>query len=616
MFKYTNMKNNYKIIAAGLVGSLVALSSCSNSFLNKTPIGSVTPATLATASGVNQILIGAYSLLDGEGGNNSGWGSGADNWVYGDVGADNAYKGSTASDQGDIESIQNWTENSTNSYPSEKWDTYYDGVQRSNDVIRTIRAAGATAMAGVDTTEIIAEARFLRGFYELELEKVFKNVPYVDENVTPVNNNYNVPNWDGSNYIDPLPMIEADFQFAMQNLPATQPQVGRANKYAAEAFLAECYLRQIPADYTDAKTLLDDLIANGETSNGLKYALQPVFQNNFNAQGKNTSESVFAVQMSVNDNSANASNTTGQANGNYGASLNFPYNNGPGACCGFDDPSQDLANAYKTDPVTGLPLLNTFQSGLSVSAPNDPYVGTVDPRIDWVMGRPGIPYLDWGPQNSGWMRDTLNDGYFSPKIESYAKSQQQQYSDVNSTFWAGVELSAINITPIRFANILLWDAECEAEIGSLDQAETYVNMIRNRADTTATEVTNGTFNAATYTYTGGTPSDNYYIQPYPAGAFATGGKAYALQAIRFEERLEFAQQGQRFFELQRWDNETPGYMANVLNTYATLEAKIRPLFVGAHFTQGTSEIYPIPQDQIDVENENGTTNLKQNPGYN
>ncbi|MDQ2863430.1 MAG: hypothetical protein M3R50_07270, partial [Bacteroidota bacterium] len=67
---------------------------------------------------------------------------------------------------------------------------------------------------------------------------------------------------------------------------------------------------------------------------------------------------VFVVQMAVNEGSGNAQNNgQGVANGNYGDLLNFPYNAGPGACCGFFDPSQSLANSYKTN-ADGLPYLD------------------------------------------------------------------------------------------------------------------------------------------------------------------------------------------------------------------------------------------------------------------
>ena len=57
----------------------------------------------------------------------------------------------------------------------------------------------------------------------------------------------------------------------------------------------------------------------------------------------------------------------GDPNGNYGDILNFPYTGGPGACCGFYNPSQDLADAFKTDATTGLPLLIHGNQGLHVS---------------------------------------------------------------------------------------------------------------------------------------------------------------------------------------------------------------------------------------------------------
>src|SRR5436305_306320 len=142
--------------------------------------------------------------------------------------------------------------------------------------------------------------------------------------------------------------------------------------------------------YTDAYPLLQDIIANGVTSGGAHYALNPNFYSNFNPAQKNSAESVFAAQTSVQDGSS--VDWGGDPNGNYGDILNFPYTGGPGACCGFYNPSQDLANAYKTDPATGLPLLDDWFTGLSVSDQyGTPYSGTLDPRIDRTMGRPGIP---------------------------------------------------------------------------------------------------------------------------------------------------------------------------------------------------------------------------------
>jgi len=594
------MKKIKFIIPASLI-LLAIIFACNKQFLDKKPLGSFNPTTLGNKPGVEGLLIGAYAMLDGEGGAaGTSWGSAVSNWVWGGVCADDAYKGSTPSDQGEIVEIETWTTSyAPNHYVNEKWLAMYDGVQRCNDVLRIMR--GATGLTAADTLEYASEARFLRALYHFEAKKMWKNIPWVDESVTVTNGNYRVPNDK-----DVWPNIEAEFTFAMTNLPETQPQKGRANKWAAMAFLAKVYMFE--HKYTQAKALLDQLIANGKTAQGVKYALIN-YGSNFNAAQKNSSESVFACQMSVNDGSG--------TNGNYGDVLNFPNNgNAPGGCCGFYNPSINLANAYKTD-AAGLPLLDTWNSGNLVSGAT-PYTGTLDPRIDWVMGRPGIPYLDWGPQDITWIRDPGTDAWFSPKKNVYAKSQKGSLSSTETSFWGPTQIDANNYTFIRYSDILLWAAECEIEIGSAVTALGYVNQVRARAANPASWVYKGgaTFDAATYTYSPQTtPADNYLIGQYPAGAFAV--KSFAVKAIQFERRLEFAMEGHRFFDLQRWDNGT-GTMADVINTYVTTE-KTRPSIysvnASATFKKGISEYYPIPQSQIDVENATGTKYLIQNNGY-
>ncbi len=592
-------------LIAGSLAALILLYACGKSFLSRPPQGSLSINALSNKAGVDGILIGAYSLLDGVGGNGGGWAASSDNWVYGGVAADDAYKGSTASDQGDIQALEIWTATSTNSYPDGKWASIYDGVNRSNAVLKLMRTI--PSLSAADTTEFAAEARFLRGFYHFEAVRVFKNVYYIDE-AASVSNILTYTNTD-----DITPKIIDDFTYAMNNLPATQGQVGRANKYAAEALLAKVYMYKL--DYASALPLINDLISNGVTAHGDKYALG-TFVSNFNPAQKNGPESVFAVQMSVNDGSA----ATGTPNGNYGDALNFPYGGGPGACCGFNNPSQSLVNAFKTD-ANGLPLLdgsyNTHGQDID-SAHTTSYAGTLDPRVDLTAGRKNVPYLDWGlhPGDS-WIRDVSQDGHFSPKKTVYAKAQQGSLSDNTGTYWASVEITADNYAVVRYADVLLWAAECYAGQSSPDLATalTYVNMVRTRAaDPTDWVYTNGAFDPATYTYKGGsTPADNYKIGLY--ASFPS--QAYALNAIQMERRLELAEEGHRFFDLQRWDKAAPGSMAAVLNAYGTYEASIgRTQYGTSTFTAGKNEIFAIPQSQIDAEGlGGGKSALTQNPGY-
>lgn len=610
------------ILPAATVLLGVVIYAC-NKQLDLQPQGSLLASNVNNNSGVQGLLIGAYVLLSGENvpGQNLGNGSAASNYVYGSEAADDSYKGSSPSDQPDAIPILTWSlaQASTTNYLDQRWVVLYTGIQRANDVLRTMRLA--TGLAPADTAEYSAEARFLRGFYHFEGKKAWNNFPYVDENVSYVNNNLNVPNYKDGKYIDIWPEITADLKYAVDNLPNTQPNIGRVNKWAAMAFLAKAYLYQ--HDYTNAKSYLDQIIggnplaATGTTSLGTPYTLNPLFQTNFNPATKNSAESVFSCQTSVNDGSATATNG---GNGNTGDELNHPYNFGPG-CCGFNNPSWNLVQAYKTD-ANGLPFLDgSYNNSPLVSDVSNPWTGNVDPRLDWTAGRPGKPWFDWGIIDSGWIRDVPNDGVFVTMKNNYAKSQQGIYSSTETVFWGAAEVAANNVPLCRYSDVLLWAAECEAQLGNLDQAQVYVNVVRTRAANPQGFVyLNATYDATSSMYTpqsAANMADKYKVSPYPAGAFTSMGQSKALDAIMFERRLELAMEGQRFFDLSRYDNGS-GTMATTLNNYVSVEKNRSGFYLvnpTAHFTQGTNEYFAIPQKEIDAENSTGTIYLKQNPGY-
>jgi hypothetical protein len=580
-------RTNNKILIPFGFAIVGLVFSCSKSFLTKSPVGNYTPDVVATKAGVAGLLIGAYSLLDGKGGAGTGvpgggdWVSAGSNWVYGSVCSDDSHKGSDPGDQPDIVSLMTWSESSTNIYVLGKWEACYDGVQRSNEVIREMRITEGLDPA--DTVQFTAEARFLRAHYMMELKKVFGNVPYIDESITYVAGNWRVPNSAdvATNNGEVWPKIEADLTYAAANLPEKQADRGRANKWAAECYLAKAYMYQ--QKYSDALPLLTTIIANGMTANGDKYALLAKYSDNFNAATKNGSESVFAAQNSVNDGS-------GAANANAGDVLNFDYQ-GPIGCCGFNQPSYSLVNAFKTDPATGYAMPDTYNSsnlkndqGLKSSDAYTPDTTTpVDPRLDWTVGRRGIPYLDYG----------LNAGPYLPLKNVPYKSQIGVYTDKSS--WTP-GYTAININLMRFADVLLWAAECEVEVGSLDNAQADVNLVRARAANPA----------------GFVPASvaNYKVSPYAAGFFAGLGQAGARKYVQFERRIELGMEGQRFFDLVRY-----GTAATELNAYVAHEvASGYTLMAGATF-KPSSVYFAIPQQEIDASTEGGKATLTQNPGY-
>jgi starch-binding outer membrane protein, SusD/RagB family len=609
---------NLKIFLPLGFAIIALVFSCSKSFLTKPPVGSYSPTVVASDAGVQGLLIGAYSLLDGKGGAGTGvpgggdWVSAGSNWVYGSVCADDSHKGSDPGDQPDIVSLMTWSESSTNSYVLGKWEACYDGVQRSNEVLRVMRIATGIApgIAPADTLEFSAEARFLRAHYMMELKKVFGNVPFIDESVTYTAGNWRVPNSSdvATNNTVVWPLIEADLQYAVTNLPETQAQIGRINKWGAQAYLAKAYMFE--QKYSAALPLLTALMANGKTAGGLKYQLVAKFNDMFNAATKNNSEAVFSVQNSVNDGS-------GAANANDGDVLNYSYDPAaPISCCGFNQPSYSLVNAYKTDPVTGYPMPDTYNNsnfkndeGILSSAPFVPdAVTTLDPRLDWTVGRRGIPFLDWGI-NPGFIfvRNQASGGPYAPVKNAPYAAQVGILTD-KSSWTAGY--SAININLVRFADVILWAAECEVEVGSLDNAQTDVNLVRTRAANPVGFV--HTYTDPTKPQGGFTniPAANYFIKPYTAGYFAGLGQAGARKYVQFERRLELAMEGQRFFDLVRY-----GTAAAELNSYVAKEVSYGySLLQGASFT-ANSNYYAIPQQEIDASTIAGKATLTQNPGY-
>lgn len=576
--------NNFKIKIGALLSSamMMVAVSCSDDFLEVPPTGLLAEAQLTSLAGIEASLIAAYSQVNGRANRLAS----PSNWVWGSIRGGEANKGTDPGDFSTINPIQRFEVNAASGNVGDKWNGAYEGIARCNNVLRLLQNPGED-VTEADKVRIAAQARFLRAHYYFELKKLYGDTPYVDENV-----DYGSGLEDVSNNQDLYPFIEADFQYAIDNLPATQGQVGRVNSWAAKAYLAKVYLYE--AKYSNAKTLFDDVIANGVTSNGLKYDLVPYYEDMFRGANDNHQESVWAYQSAANTGSVN--------NANPEFDLNWPYNTGPagpGNCCGFFQPTFSFVNAFRTD-ANGLPLLDKTYNDAANRVKNDmgiqtadaftPDAGNLDPRLDHTVGRRGLPYLDWQDHpGAAWIRNQPNGGPYSPKKYVYTRSEQGSYQD-NSSWTPGY--TGINFMIIRFADVLLMSAEADIETGNLESARAKVNRVRERAMNSKLEREDGTMAA------------NYVISTYDD--VWTSADA-ARTAVRMERMLELGMEGHRFYDLVRWNT-----VQAELDYYFALDGTLLSAALGGASFTDKHKLLPIPQDQIDLV---GSDILIQNPGF-
>jgi len=581
------MKKNH-ILLIIVLAVLGTIGACKSDFLNISPNGALSQDVLGSETGVNALLIGAYSMVDGttnQTGN--GWQSTASNWVWGDVRGMIANKGTEAGDQPDINPIQTYSETSTNSYLNIKWRVLYEGVSRCNNVISVATKAVKDGKLTQDKADnFIRQARVLRGWYHFQAWRLWKKVPYIDETV--------VDPGTVSNDADVNDKIIADLTEGTK-LDGNMGQIGRWNKYVSEVQLAKA-LMEMKGDYAGAKTLLADVKANGTNPKGQALSLYATYGDIFAIENRNCSEAVYTVQYSVNDGA-------GAWNSSVGEVLNNPYKSGgsPGGCCSFFQPTQEFVNSFRTS--SGLPLLDgTYNSAANV-VKNDfglkpadaftPDAGELDPRLDWAVGRRGIPYWDWGVMTgSDWIRDPTYAGPYQTKKQVYKKSQEKQLTDVSS--WTS-GYTANGYRMIRFADVLLLLAEAQIKTNDLAGARDNINLVRARAANSAGWVK----------MTDGTNAANYVINQYPASGYPFDNPTNAMLALQMERKLELGMEGHRYFDLNRWGNTV-----TELNRILTYE-KTTPWGNNCYGTAtvGSEDVtVPVPQRQIDLSNGKITQN--------
>jgi len=434
------MKNKY-IITALLIGSVVA-SGCKKDFLEVEPQGQTTEVlALTDASAANKLIGGVYNTLylGGFGKTTVGF-----LWaVSNDVASDDADKGSTPGDFSPLGEIDNFTHTSTNFIFDNIWSGHYSGIVAANKAIDILNKSTIEAAA---KNRLLGEARFLRGFYYFNMVRFFGQVPKIISVPLPSEGNS-----DALNTRAPVAEIYAaiidDLQFAADNLPLkgeSTTQTGRANKGAAQAFLAKVYLYQ--KNWQKVFDLTNAVISSGKYSLVTDYNLIFREKSVGGQGGNNNSESIFEVQTGVNagENAVSPlySNSQGARGRGGWNDLGF----------GFNTPTSDLAGIYEG----GDTRRNATIIFINPSTPA-PATGTVL----WDGLR--IPSKD-SVEN-----DRYNyKAYHSPTAESPQVTSNK-------------DTKPKNIRLMRYSEVLLMYAEAAAMLGNADGANK-LNQVRSRTN--------------------------------------------------------------------------------------------------------------------------------------
>ena len=426
-------------------------------------------------------------------------------WVLGDLASDDAIKGGNAGDQNDFQLVNEFNILPSNSAVEAVWKRYYDGVFRCN-VVTTGLAAPVAGIDEATRTSVLGQAEFLRAYYYFNLTVAYGAIPLHLAVESPTEEQKPI-----SAQTVIYAQIESDLTAAAAALPTTWTgaDVGRATKGAALALLAKTYL-------FEQKWALAASTAQEVDALGI-YSLLPVFADNFRAATKNNAEGIFSIQHQT-------GLTPFQGN-----SLNQWFAPRSLNGYGFFYPTQSLVDNFESSPS-----------------------GVVDPRLDYSIARAGHPYFD-----SVFDPTWTTTGYLSKKhCEPLSEVPESVKGDGN-----------LNYQAIRFADVLLIEAEALNESGNSAAALAPLNRVRKRA-------------RESYLYDSTLPG----YGTVPAGLLpdiTVTDQSQLRAIIQRERRSELALEFHRFFDIIRYGQ-----------AYAATALASQPLF-----NYSNNKFFPIPESE-------------------
>lgn len=500
-------------------------------------------------------------------------------WLLSEMCSDDAWMGNTTQSQSDYISLAHYQGNGASNGPiSNFWQYRYKGILRCNVAIDRI------SNAGLEDTELqarlVAEARFLRGYFYFELARNFGGVPLITEFKMPEE----IEGITRASLEDTYKFIEEDLIAAAEVLPKrseyADADMGRATSGAALGLLGKVYLYQ--EKWTEARDVLQKLIPEsgytGEDAQTTEYDLLPNFGDVWDKDFDNSVESLFEVQYEYHATLAvggSLSTVTGARS--CGAALGDGW-----AWC---QPTANLEAAYSED----------------------------DERREWTIIKTGCTEIKGETEEN--FTKILNDNkeisVYDDCVEKYnlpanslvidpsghksGRIIRKYYLPLNDRPEVyNTDKSPLNHRILRYADVLLMYAEACNELSDDTHAQAALNRVRNRAGLSPVSVTGNELR----------------------------------HAIRNERRLELAFEQNRLYDIRRWkdDNGKP-VIANLMgengsfvkwNTDpATRDAmewdnQGEASDKGKSFREDRDLLFPIPLYEVTMSN----GSIEQNPNWN
>lgn len=511
------MKLIRKIWVLLLMFPLIFLQLGCKKFLDRKPLGQAIDGDVKQG-GVESQVFGLYALLQT-------WGMTQLPFLTIHAARADDDLNSTRPDGGDQQDIvdhfnyskDHWAINSL-------WIDHLAFITQASGIIHDVDSAYSN-----DPPSLInkAEASFLRAYAYFDMVRDYGEVPIIDFKVYKASD-ANVPK---KSVAEVYAFIDNDLAFAEQYLPDSWSSnfLGRITKGAAKTLQAKAYLYR--QNWASAMAKCDEVIASN------KYSLYSDYGKLFTEAAENSSESIFEIQNYVSANGAvTSSNSLGQYQGIRG------------------DGEWDLGWGWN------LPSLGLVNSAYEAGDPRKTATILYAGRPDSIYGATLPPFADTTANTNNWP-------YWNKKV--YGDPARRAATGNRTAVW-------LNTMILRYADVLLMDAEAANEIGGADniqKALANLELVRDRA-------------RKSYPATSGA------LPPVTSTDQAT-----IRTAIKKERRVEFALEFERFYDLVRWIPASDGIDAIQV--------------LGPLGYTPKNKFYPIPQPEVDKSN--GV--LAQNPDY-